>query len=191
MPKFKSGLMEYIDSKQTTRTTQSLKVMSRSNGQCQSNFSFLINIMRTSLSRFLPTTPVLALALTLITSATTMIGTQAAKAQVYCQCVGYVQRVIGRHIPVWSAKDAVSALPRMGYRQVGGAQNGTIAVFQPFHGGVDRTHGHVGIVVGGGNGFVTIRSANQWSNRQFLQAGCSNVSDVNFRINNGVTFWAR
>ena len=113
-----------------------------------------------------------------------------AQAPSFCQCVGYVQRAIGAHIPVMSAKDAIGALPRMRYRQVG-AQNGAIAVFQPSHGSVDRTHGHIGIVVGSGNGSVTIRSTNQQSNRQFPQLGCSNVSDVNFRINNSVSFWAR
>jgi hypothetical protein len=129
-----------------------------------------------------------AVATALIASGlTTAIAIQPAQAQSSCQCVGYVQKAKGIYIPIWSAKDAVSALTRMGYRQVG-VKNGAIAVFQPSHGGVDRTHGHIGIVVGAGNGYVTIRSANQWSNRQFSQAGCSNVSDVNFRINNGVTF---
>jgi hypothetical protein len=129
-----------------------------------------------------------ALVIALSTPAlTTEISIQPAQAQSFCQCVKFTQNAKGIYIPIWSAKDAVSALSRMGYRQVG-VKNGAIAVFQPSHGGVDRTHGHIGIVVGAGNGYVTIRSANQWSNRQFSQAGCSNVSDVNFRINNGVTF---
>jgi hypothetical protein len=131
-----------------------------------------------------------AIATSLITSGlTTTIASQPAQAQSACQCVGYVQKAKGIYIPVWSAKDAISALPRMGFRQVG-VQNGAIAVFQPSHSNaINQTHGHIGIIVGSGNGFVTIRSANQWSNRVFSQAGCNNVSDVNFRINNGVTFW--
>jgi CHAP domain len=120
----------------------------------------------------------------------TPLSTQPAQAQTACQCVGFVQRYFGIYIPVWAAKDAVGALPRMGYRQVG-VRNGAIAVFQPSHGSVDRTYGHIGVVVGSSNGYVTIRSANQWSNRLFSQAGCSNVSDVSFRINNGVTFWGK
>lgn len=125
-----------------------------------------------------------------VTSLFVPITSQPAQAQSFCQCVGYVQNAKGIYIPVWAAKDAVSALPRMGYRQVG-AQNGAIAVFQPSHGSVNKTYGHIGIAVGAANGSVTIRSANQWSNRQFAQAGCNNVSDVNFPINNGVTFWAK
>jgi hypothetical protein len=121
---------------------------------------------------------------------TQAISTQPAQAQTACQCVGFVQRYFGIYIPVWAAKDAVGALPRMGYRQVG-VRNGAIAVFQPSHGSVDKTYGHIGVVVGSSNGYVTTRSANQWSNRLFSQAGCSNVSDVSFRINNGVTFWTK
>jgi hypothetical protein len=130
------------------------------------------------------------IALLLAVLAVVLTTQPPAQAQAFCQCMGYVQRSIGRHIPVWSAKDSGPPLARMGYRQVG-AQNGAIAVFQPSHGGVDRTHGHIGIVVGTGNGSVTIRSANQWSRNQFAALGCGNVSDVAFRVNNGVTFWAR
>jgi CHAP domain len=119
-----------------------------------------------------------------------MSSISPAQAQRACQCVGFVQNYFSIYIPVWAAKDAVGALPRMGYRQVG-VRNGAIAVFQPSHGSVDKTYGHIGVVVGSSNGYVTIRSANQWSNRLFSQAGCSNVSDVSFRINNGVTFWAK
>jgi CHAP domain len=80
-------------------------------------------------------------------AASTFLIIQPANAQTFCQCVGFVQRARGIYIPVWAAKDAVKALPNMGYRQVG-AQNGAIAVFQPSHGSVDRTYGHIGIVVG-------------------------------------------
>ena len=129
-----------------------------------------------------------ALALTTFVPAIAFI--QPAKADQFCQCVGYVQNKIGKHIPVWAAKDAISQLPRMGYRQVG-LQNGAVVVFQTNHGSVNTTYGHIGIVVGSSNGFVRVRSANQWSNSQFRDAGCTNVSDVNFRINSAVSFWAR
>jgi hypothetical protein len=153
-------------------------------------YPLISSIMKNAISCTLRSAGISAVLIALAAAtATTTISTQAARAQVYCQCVGFVQKFTG-YLPIWSAKDAGPALARKGYRQVG-AQNGAIAVFQPWHGGVDRTHGHIGIVVSSGNGFVTIRSANQWSNRQFSQAGCSNVSDVNFRVNGGVTFWAR
>jgi hypothetical protein len=132
--------------------------------------------------------PMIAAAVAITITTTTL--SFSAQAQTFCQCQGFVQRYYGIYIPTMSAKDAVNVLPRMRYHRVG-AQNGAIAVFQPSHGSVNTTHGHIGIVVGSSNGYVTIRSANQWSNRQFSQAGCSNVSDVNFRINNSVTFWAK
>lgn len=118
---------------------------------------------------------------------------RASFAQQTCQCVGYVQQRLGISLPVRSAKDAVSVLPSRGFQRISSPEPGAVVVMQPNFPGSDRTHGHIGIVASVNNGRIAVRSANQTSNSVFREAGCNNVSVVNFGTpvtgRSDISFW--
>jgi surface antigen len=118
----------------------------------------------------------------------------ASYANKFCQCVGYVKNVFGIRQAVGNAKDMIHSLPRLGFRQVSDPQKGDVVVMSNSFPGADSTYGHVGFVNSIQNGRVSVRGANQ-GRAQFADAGCSNVSVVQFRTpiarRGDISFWRR
>lgn len=146
-------------------------------------------IMNNILNKFTSATLTLTLA-----GLSTFTNPSASYANQFCQCVGYVKNVFGIRQAVGNAKDMIHSLPRHGFRQVSDPQKGDVVVMGNSFPGADSTYGHVGFVDAINNGRVAVRGANQ-GRAQFADAGCSNVSVVQFRTSisgrGDISFWRR
>lgn len=137
------------------------------------------------------------IALAVITNATFsgVIASDKANAQVNCQCVQYVQKVIGKHIPIWHAKEADSKLSGLGYTRVNTPVQGAIVVMQPSFPGSHRVSGHIGFIdsYNPANGKIKVKGSNQGGSGS--DAGCDNVNVVQFgtdvRGRSDISFWVK
>jgi surface antigen len=156
-------------------------------------FAFNSIPLRTTMNNLLSKFTAASLTLTLA-GLSTFTNPSASYANQFCQCVGYVKNVFGIRQAVGNAKDMVRSLPRLGFRQVSDPQKGDVVVMSNSFPGADSTYGHVGFVDGINNGRVSVRGANQ-GRAQFADAGCSNVSVVQFRTpisrRSDISFWRR
>ena len=115
-----------------------------------------------------------------------------AQAAGYCECVGFVKRIIGipdgtstAHAADWDN----NVLPNYGYQRLASPQVGAIVVVER-NGGLDATYGHIGFIVGVQNGKILIEGANQ-PGRGSEKAGCSNVNTISVTPNSNMSYWVR
>jgi surface antigen len=117
---------------------------------------------------------------------------QTAQAAGYCECVGYVKRVIGIPDATGTANAADwdnYVLPNYGYKRLSSPQVGAIVVIER-NGGFNSTNGHIGIVVGiQSDGRIQIKGAKQGGNG--IDANCSNVSTIAVYPNSAMSYWAK
>jgi surface antigen len=117
---------------------------------------------------------------------------QAAQAAGYCECVGYVKRVIGipdatstAHAADWDN----SVLPNYGYQRLSSPRVGAIVVIER-DGGLDRNFGHIGFVAAIQNdGKIQIKGANQGGNG--TDANCNNVNTITITPNSRFSYWVK
>jgi surface antigen len=117
---------------------------------------------------------------------------QTAKAASFCECVGYVKRVIGipdatstAHAADWDN----NVLPNYGYQRLSSPRVGAIVVVER-KGGLDPNFGHIGFVVGIQNdGKIQIKGANQGGNG--TDANCNNVNVMTVTPNGYFSYWAK
>jgi surface antigen len=117
---------------------------------------------------------------------------QTAQAAGYCECVGYVKRVIGipdatgtAHAADWDN----NVLPNYGYKRLSGPQVGAIVVFER-NAGLNSTYGHIGFVVGiQSDGRIQVKGANQGGSG--IDANCSNVNIITVTPNSAMSYWAK
>jgi hypothetical protein len=148
------------------------------------------------------------LTLTVFSAGVTSVAPVAAADQ--CSCVTYVKRVNNITTSLGNAKDAGSALTRLGWRRYTPSYYGTrprggdIVILQPGVLGANATYGHIGIVGSWslnsyGDMIFYMRSANWGSSSSwFTDRNCRNVSYVRrpssgtFRANStGVAFYRK
>jgi surface antigen len=119
---------------------------------------------------------------------------QTAQAASYCECVGYVKRVIGisdatptAHAADWDN----NVLPNYGYKRLSGPQVGAIVVIERNNnGGFNSTYGHIGIIVGiQSDGRIQIKGANQGGNG--IDANCNNVNTIVVYPISAMSYWAK
>lgn len=121
-----------------------------------------------------------------------IITTQTAQAASYCECVGYVKRVIGISDATGTAHAADwdnNVLSNYGYKRLSGPQVGAIVVFER-NAGLNSTYGHIGFVVGiQSNGKIQVKGANQGGSG--TDANCSNVNTIVVTPNSAMSYWAK
>jgi CHAP domain len=114
-----------------------------------------------------------------------------AQAASYCECVGYIKRVVG--IPdATSTADAAdwdnNVLTKYGYQGSSTPKVGAIVVIER-KGGFNATYGHIAQVVGIQNGKILIEGANQGGNG--TKNGCSNVNTITVTPNSYMSYWVK